>query len=475
MSRRQYGLLIILLLFLTAAIAFIMQKARKKNGIFIFTLLTAFLLRLFYILYTPTWERQHDVVGFGNAKGIGQAALIEWLYQNRRLPDFDPRSRWGFFQPLLHHFLAALWLGFNQLLHFSYTQSCENIQFLTLCYSICFTIYAIRIFKEMGLSGGGLTLATAITALHPSFILMSGSVNNDMLTHTLSAMAIFYGLRWYRNEGIGNIIKCALSIGLAMMAKLSGVLVAPAIAFLFLFKLVKGGREKLTHYIKEYAIFAFISLPLGLFFPLRNYFLFKVPLMYMPHVGEPVGQYSLFERIFDIRTDTPFTHLIANGNKYDEFNVPLALMKTSLLGEYDYSIKNGYMLPFCWILLISGTLLALLALLATVRYTFMGCRPDNAALRPAKGTVFIPDTALRAFWGIIYLAAMFFYLRLAFSVPNFSSSDFRYIAYLIVPEAMFLGFLYEELPKKGLKYILSALTGLFCLSSAGTYFLLGLP
>ncbi|MCR4892868.1 MAG: glycosyltransferase family 39 protein [Lachnospiraceae bacterium] len=567
MTRREYGGLVLLLLAIAAAAAFLLQRKRRKDGVLIFTALTSLYLRFFYILYTPTWMRQHDVIGFGNSKGIGQAALIEWIYHNGRLPDFDPRKRWGFFQPLLHHILSAVWLKINTALGIAYEAACENIQILTLIYSLIFLWYAYRTLKEMGLSGTPMKLAFALTALHPSFILMSGSVNNDMLCLMFLMMAIYYSLVWYRKSTLGNILKVAVCIGCSMMAKLMGVLIAPAIAFLFLHKLylscretkrqneagpgsrqdptskdsaiietenpaiqenvgsieakgdlakghqtkgnlTKGNlaKENLTKgnlakenlakgnltkgnlakgrqtkgnltkehqangdqiptlpsprsLIGQFLCFGGVSLPLGLFFPIRNLVLFGVPLMYVPKVGEPVGQYGILQRIFDIRTSTPYTNLISNGNPYDEFNIPLALMKTSLTGEYDYGAINSYINPFAWILLGTGILLAIVALWATVRFVFLK-KSNMSGLH-------------RAFWGIIYFTAMAFYIRLVFSAPYFSSQDFRYIAYLIVPESLFLGLLYGEI--KGIRLPLLILTVLFSLSSTAVYFLLGLP
>ena len=84
-----------------------------------------FVIRAGYIIVTPTWVRQHDVIGFG--AGFGQAGFIEYFYQNWKLIDFDPREFWGFFLPPLHHILAAIVLTLNVVLGFVFHHACENI------------------------------------------------------------------------------------------------------------------------------------------------------------------------------------------------------------------------------------------------------------------------------------------------------------------------------------------------------------
>ncbi len=475
LTRREYGVLVILLMIAVVMGAVYIHKRTKKDGILIGTLITAFIIRFFYIMYTPTWERQHDVIGFNNGKGIGQAALIEWLAENVKLPDFDPRTRWGFFQPLLHHIISAAWLKINLVIGVNYDKACENIQILTLIYSMIFVFFGIRLLREMKLSGMPFRAAAFLIALHPSFILMAGSVNNDMLCLTLLIMSVFYAICWYNDSTYGNIVKTAFCIGGAMMAKLSGFLAAPAIAFLFLMKLIRSGKKEAFGYLKQFVLFGCISFPIGLFFPIRNLILFGVPLMYMPEVGEPVGDHSIISRIFDVRVTSPYSSMVKNGNTFDEFNVPVAMIKTSLTGEYDLGAVNRYITPFAWILFITGSVLAVVAFLATILYTRRPCKKMNNKGINDKELLF-QDPVIRIFWLILYATGLIFYLRLAFSVPNFSSEDFRYVAYLIVPESLYIGLLLTELEKrKKMRAVLGMIIAVFGVSSLGVYFLLGLP
>ncbi len=463
LSRREYLVFIILLGLGSVLVSYAAGKVFKKKDLFLPLLifLNSFFLHIFYISYTDTWVRQHDVIGFGNRKGIGQAALIEYLLNEGKLPDFDPTTRWGFFQPLLHHIIAAAALKISLLRGMNFGRACENLQILTLIYSMVFIFYGFRILALMGLKGKALYLSEALLAFHPVLILLSGSINNDMLSHMFLVMAVYYVLKWQREDRLTDLLLTALFTGLSMMSKLSGVLIAPAVAFLMINRLIsdRKERDRLLKRIGEYTLFALIVFPCGLFFPLRNLILFSVPLTFMPEVGEDLSGYSLFQRFADIRTATPYACMIKNGNPYDEFNIFLMLIKTGLTGEYDYSVYNPYITPFAWLLFISGSILFI-----TVSILF---------ILHLRGKL-IKEVPIRRFWSILILTGIFFQLRLMIAVPNFSSGDIRYIAWIILPAALLIGLKIQSGRKLAAGFIYPA-SGVFIISSAAVYYLLGLP
>ena len=77
------------------------------------------------------------------------------------------------------------------------------------------------------------------------------------------------------------------------------------------------------------------------------------------------------------------------------------------------------------------------------------------------------------YWFISWLVPVVFLINFSLTAPYFSSQDFRYIQYVIVIEAMFLG-LYSKQGRKR-ELIISCLLVLFCLSSSAVYILLGKP
>ncbi len=462
-SRREYIVLIILLTAGAAALSFVYGRFSKdkEKAVPLFIFLNAALLHFFYIAYTPTYVRQHDVIGFGNNKGEGQAALIEYLMNNRHLPDFDPREKWGFFQPLLHHIIAAVMLKINLLRGMNYGAAAESIQILTFIYSMVFILYGFRIFRLLGLKGAPLYAAEALTAFHPALTLLSGSVNNDMLSHMFFIMAVFYTLKWYKEDRLPDLLLTALCTGLSMMAKLSGVLIAPAAAFLMLCKLYEGreDKHKILKRIKEYALFAIIVFPLGLFFPVRNMLLFKVPPMFMPEVGEDLSGYGIFSRLFDIRTLKPYTCMVKYGDSYDEYNYLLTLIKTSLTGEFDLGAANPYITVFAWILFVSGILLFITVTVLFIMYI-------SARLKE--------ETPVRVFFTVLILTGIIFQAKLMISVKSFSAGNFRYIAWMIVPAAYLTGLGIRDSGKKAAGSIYTE-SSVFIFSAAAVYYLLGLP
>lgn len=117
--------------------------------------------------------------------------------------------------------------------------SYEGLQYLTLFYSSVSMYLSYRIMQELKLRRMGLIIAFAIVAFHPTFIILSGSVNNDILSLTFMFGAILNTIVWYREQTLKNIMKIALCVGLGMFTKLSVWMVAPAIAIVFLIVLIK--------------------------------------------------------------------------------------------------------------------------------------------------------------------------------------------------------------------------------------------
>ena len=61
------------------------------------------LLRLFYVLFSTIYDRQYDIgmidLDAGHTVTGGHLAYIQYLYENWKLPDFDPTSVYQFNHP----------------------------------------------------------------------------------------------------------------------------------------------------------------------------------------------------------------------------------------------------------------------------------------------------------------------------------------------------------------------------------------
>lgn len=403
------------------------------------------MLKVAYIFYTATWTRQHDVVDFGT--GEGHAGYIEYIIEHEALPDFDPRSVWAFFQPPLHHIISAIWVKCCLYVGTAYRQAQENIQLLTLFYTSSTVLFSYFICKELNLKKWGMRVAMLIISFHPIYIMLSGSINNDALSLMFMTISIYLIIVWYRKPEMIYIVLLALSIGCSMIAKLSGGMVAPAIGLLFLIKLWNNIKMKkngetpeitLTYMIAQYVVFGLIVVPVGLSWTIRNMKLFNMPVNYIPPVGERFN-YTLAQRLCDWSMNGVFPAMEEYGDPFYEHNVFLALIKSSLFGEYNYGQVNPYIIIPSIALFVVSCVLIILGIVATVYIIFI----NKDCLKSEHKVLFF----------VLYLTLLISYFSFALSYDNFSAQDFRYLSLSVVVQSLFLGLFTDEMREKS-KYFL---------------------
>lgn len=434
---------IILVTLVAIGVYWFCQKKLSADRVILLIFAASFIVKLCYVLYVTISENgadlQHD---FYVENGYGHADYIRWFYENGlKLSDQNPAEMGQFYHPPLHHILAALWAHMQTFTGLSYERALAGIQFLTLFYSCSCTFVAERIFRKIGLKRFGLIVATAIIAFHPTFIILAGSLNNDILSILFIFLAIYATICWYYNPSTKNIIWIALSVGFGMMTKLSVAVVAPPIALVFL---VKWIREKKIwkQYLKQYCLFGIICVPLGIWYSVRNFVKFGVPFGYVPRLSEAstqyVGNHSLFERLFDF-SNHPFHNVFVNWTLGDsEYNIIVDLLKTSLFGEFDLgSYFSPKIIPLCRIALVINVVLIAIALFATVFFLI-------------KKNRFL-DGVMKWFLGGYYVLLMAQYLVFCVQYPHTCSMDFRYIVPTLLIGSLFIGILLEYRSSRPMK------------------------
>ena len=218
------------LIALTGAAALLALRGRLTAERACLLLLAAgILLRITYALYTGYGERQHDV--WLVTSGKGHMAYIQYIAEHLSLPDTN--RTWQFYHPPLHHILAGLLYRLLTACGAAAETAAEKLQLLTAFYSGAALIVSDRIAVRCGLQGAGRVTALAFLAFHPTGLLLAGSLNNDTLLWLLSLLTLLWLLRWQEAPTVSNSVWMAVWLGLSMMAKTSGVLLAPAIAFAF--------------------------------------------------------------------------------------------------------------------------------------------------------------------------------------------------------------------------------------------------
>lgn len=456
-------------LMILSAIALYLAVRRRLTWRWAVCLLLAagFALRLGYVLYTDIYTRQHDVAWMG--AGTGHMGYIEYFVQYRRLPDFDPRSHWQFYHPPLYHILSAAVYSFFGWIGMEPARIGESLQFVTLFYSSACMVLAYRIFCQMGLARWGLLTALALVCFYPMFIQLAGGLNNDILSITFILAAVLYTLRWHTSHALRHILCAALFMGLGMMTKLSAALLAPAMAWVFLVGLIRAPASQRRGIWLQFAAFFALCAPLGLWWPLRNWALFDMPLNYVAEIGKDSGQYighiDAVKRLFDFSA-YQFRQLYeAWGQPYQEFNMLVGLLKTGVFDEQTFTDIQPLIYGPSRVLFTASIALVPAALLAALRRLF---RRDAGM-----------DAALRGFWILLPVTLLLSYIQLNLRYPQTCTANMRYVMPLVIVAGYFMGSLWQDplLTKKAGRLACVAaggLVALFCLASAVVYIMLGI-
>jgi hypothetical protein len=451
------------------AVGLLLNKKINPQTICLIIFVLGFVLKLCYIAYTPYNVRQHDVYNFNiDGSGGGHARYILWFFQENHFPDFDPRSIWQFYHPPLHHIIAGTFMRFLSLFGLSFERICEAVQVLPLFYSSSCAIVFYRILEELKIKKSAKIFSFLLIFLNPSFIIFSGSINNDILSVLFMMGAFLYTVRWYKQREFKNIIPLAFCIGLGMMSKLSASLIAPAVAAVFLYCLIKNFKAEWKKLFLQFLVFGVICVPLGMWYSVRNLILFDIPLGYVPLIGSDVDQYigfrSVFERLFDFTLNDVFMAWGQNRGGFFEHNVFLGLLKTSVFGEFRLSemssLKNGITL-FSTVLFVVNVFIALYSFIAMI------CVLTKKKIR----------TEFKLFSLILYVTVLYSYVSFCFSYPHTCTMNIRYAVPLIVLGAVFIGLFTSRAKtrfEKVMRNTLYVIIPMFCLTTCIVYTMLGI-
>lgn len=167
-----------------------------------------------YVLLSGIHDRQHDegvYTGIAdNQINPGHLGYIEYIYKFHKLPDINPYELFSYYHPPLHHLLSALWLTLLTTFGMAEDLAFENLQALPLFYSGLFMFITYLIMKKAGAKGRGLYAGLFFTVMHPALALMSGSVNNDMLSVVLLACCVLSTMCFIRERSFKNFMLIAL-------------------------------------------------------------------------------------------------------------------------------------------------------------------------------------------------------------------------------------------------------------------------
>lgn len=425
-KNKAYAIAIIALIVAVAAVLFIRFTYKIDDAVIIAVLIAlGIAIRFVYILYTGTIDRQHDGGDFSDIRGH-MGYIKYWYASGLKLPDYDVRIYEQHYHPPLHHWLMALLLRLLTSLGVSFPTAAEAIQILPMLYSSLTMIVCYRVFRLVKLKGKPLIAAMALICFHPTFIIFAGSYNNDMLLMLFMMAAILWVLRWYREPVMRHIIPLALCIGLGMMTKLSGWMVAPAVAFVFLVILIKNIKKPLR-YIGQYAVFGLICIPLGIWWQVRNLIKFQVPLSFIPSFGEQSFMYSgnmpLAQRLFSFgngQLDFVYGSITLVGAPYNEYNPTLGLFKTAMFDECNNSINDIHFPQIHFTGPILFWISVVLFLTAFICFVV-------SMIRKSEGL----DGTERVYFSLLFGVELVFFYIFALTYPHSCTFNIRYCMPLI--------------------------------------------
>ncbi len=410
------------------------KKLNEEKGVS-FIIFGGTLIRCAYILMSGLYERQHDAGAFTGMGtdfvNPGHIGYVEYIYKFGKLPQINPYTLFGYYHPPFHHILETIWLKLNIALGVREDLAFENLQILTLLYSCLLMIVAYKILKELDVTGRGMIIGMCFIAFHPATIIMGGSVNNDMLTILFMAVIMLETLRFIRKKELKTLILLALSIGLGMITKLNAAVLAFPVAIIFLMHFVgvikTKNKTEILKWIKNYAIFAAIVMPIGLSWIIRN------EVKYSEHPGVPVPgptsplyteTYSLWTRLGipsleQWHFDFPFHPLRSSACS----NTWAIMFHTAIYAEeYPTDITDS-MRFLCQVTFVLSVVLALAAIVIMFK-AFLDKRTSKED---------------RIFTLVGYVAMIISFIAFVIIYPYTCSSDFRYITICLIYTVMTIG------------------------------------
>ena len=402
------------------------------------------LIRTTYILDTSITVRAHDV---GKLNTTGHLGYMNILYKTHKLPT---KKGWQFYHPPLWYFIGACWFKINELLLIKTDVAAEGLQVLTALFSGWMILLVNQIALKLHLSEKYRNLVSLLFAVHPGLIILSGSVNNDCLVTFLEMLVILLAMMWqekdHPNENWAATLALAYITGFCVMTKMNGGVLAFPLLYLFLKRfitLIKKHQKEIKTFMIQMFYFGIISLPIGLWYQVRNIIYFGNNKSPIPPKVQYTGDYSLFERFFSFS----FKEAFYQGWNKEARNLWGYIVKTSIFGEKDSLIKSQI---FFYAIMTINLLLIAISVFAIFRYLFK------------KG-----KTAEQTF--LVYT----FFVNLAFLAvfyawyPYICTMDFRYIVICLVPGIIFLAQLLQKTTKKAIRIPIEVLCYCFVLLSVG--------
>ncbi len=434
----------VICIFITSFVFFMLKKYQKldENKIILFMLLISYFIRLGYILYTPNSDnlRQYDT--FINTMD-GHEGYAWTIFTTGKLPS---TNNYQFYHPPLNAFIQALFMNFSgSILEINQNQFniysnylfqindyhnvhilYETCQILSVMYTMIISITSYKILKALKIRGKGLLIAFAFLCFFPRFIQLSGQLNNDSICIMFCFLTIYYSIKWYKTHSYYHIIMLAISIGLAMMSKISGAIICITPAIIFVIEYIKVIKTKnikdILNLSLKYILFLMICAPLGLWFQVYALNRFHQPLGYVyPYLNDQLStaHHNFFERfILIINFDEIFSNIFPLP--WDNYCIFNYILKSAIFGEFGY-----------W----QGECFAIITVILNYLFVFSSIALFIRYLIKTKGHYFLLKLVGLSIIATQTISMIYFNIKM----PYGCTMDFRYIVPIVIGFGLLLG------------------------------------
>jgi len=220
--------------------------------------------------------------------------------------------------------------------------------------------------------------------------------------------------------------------------------------------------------ILQFVLFLIISVPIGIWWSVYAYARFGMPIGFVPKLSNSldqyIGSYPTWTRFLDFDLAQVKSVFENWGTPSFEHNILIAILKTSLFGEYDFRKTVSFIVLPATVLFWTNVILTVLSVFAMVYICIKKLENINYVLK--------------TFFSVMYIVIVGSYVKFCFQFPHTCTMDYRYIVPTLIIGAVAIGLLVNELDKKQsiiykkISFGIYVLTLFFAIFSVLTYCIL---
>lgn len=383
----------------------------------------SFTVGLIFILQLPYFFSWHDLAAYSAdfsvpSKPDGHLGFIAWMVENNRLPlEINPMEDGYsvFYNPPLHHILHALFMKINLALGLSEAVALENLQVLTLLFAFGTVHAGVLLMREMDFSPKAVRTGLWALAFQPMLFILGGTLNNDIQMIYCVARCAVHVVRWQKKRRMSDIFWIAVFLGCGMATKLNAALLIPCIAPVFAVAFFKDAKVRRMNYIKQFALFLLVSVPVAIAWPVYHMAAFDMPLNYVRLPAETINVSSFpYAQRYGIPDWYARRGLFYSPTLKVSHNVWMQTLKTGLFDEMTLFAEGTVMWYVAYVLLMG---FAALLVAGAAGFLVMALKRRDACGWFLLG------------YGVLLLAS---YLKFTLDYPYVCTFNFRYIAPVLV-------------------------------------------